>query len=91
MDAENAFPGELFIKAQSSTISGSIICGILSSQYIKLIICNLTKNEPLGPTSFFSISKDGDTVLWIFNLFSWNQRIMRVHIGYESYFFFNIR
>lgn len=47
------FPGELFIRTQSSTMSGNITYGILSSQYTKIVICNLIKNELLDLITVF--------------------------------------
>ena len=51
------FSGQIFIRPQSSKMSGSIIYGILSLEYIKLIICNLIKNELLDLIAFFSVSE----------------------------------
>lgn len=51
------FPGELFIRTQSSIMSGNIIYGLLSSQYTKIVICNLIKNELLDLITVFSTSE----------------------------------
>ena len=51
------FSGQIFIRLQSSKMSGSVIYGILPLEYIKLIICNLIKNELLDLIPFFSVSE----------------------------------
>ena len=51
------FSGQIFIRPRSSKMSGSIIYGILSLEYIKLIICNLIKNELLDLIPFFSVTE----------------------------------